>query len=198
MMRDGQSEMKGHPMEGLPFIGFDKIVDKGHQLTITNSVKRSTHNKMRLPVCIDDMASPGGTLKRYLLKVSPGQQRFYCRKASVSQRKLYTRQGFPNAQMSYSQPIGVNKIAKMMKAGCYTVGLKVTGHGLRWISTTTLVNDSAVNIEESLVFAQHTSVAAQRPYIMCDAQSEMKQFRAQGLVSNVAKNDDSNVDDNAE
>ena len=93
-----------------------------------------------------------------------------------------------------------------MKAGCNTVGLEVTGHGLRRISITTLVNDPAVNIEESLAFARHTSVAAQCPYMMRDAQSEMNQFRAQGLVSNgaqglvsnVAKNDDSNVDDNAE
>ena len=92
-----------------------------------------------------------------------------------------------------------------MKTGCKTVGLEVTGHGLRRISITTLVNDSAVNIEESLAFARHTSVAAQRPYMMRDAQSEMNRFRAQGLVSNGAqglesnaKNDDSNVDDNAE
>ena len=85
-----------------------------------------------------------------------------------------------------------------MKTGCKTVGLEVTGHGLRRISITTLVNDPAVNIEESLAFARHTSVAAQRPYMMRDAQSEMNRFRAQGLVSNVAKNDDSNVDDNAE
>ena len=91
-----------------------------------------------------------------------------------------------------------------MKTGCKTVGLEGTGHGLRRISITTLVNDPAVNIEESLAFAQHNSAAAQRPYMMRD--SEMNRFRAQGLVSNgaqglvsnVAKNDDSNVDDNAE
>ena len=65
--------------------------------------------------------------------------------------------------MSYLQPIGVNKLAKMMKTGCKTVGLEVTGHGLRRISITTLVNDPAVNIEESLAFARHSSVAAQRP-----------------------------------
>jgi hypothetical protein len=80
---------KGQPLAGLPFIEFDKILDKGHQLTITNPIKRSTHNKMRLPVCINDMACPGGTLKQYLAKVSLGQQRFYCHKASVAQNKLY-------------------------------------------------------------------------------------------------------------
>jgi len=75
---EGEFE-KDHPLAGLPFVGFDKIVDKGHRLTINNPSKRSTHFKMRLPVRIDDMACPGGTLKRYLAKVSPGQQRFYCR-----------------------------------------------------------------------------------------------------------------------
>ena len=71
----------------------------------------------------------------------------------MSQRKLYTKQVFPNAQMLHLQQIGVNKIAKMMKTGCKTVGLEVTGHRLRQTSITNLVNDPAVNIEESLAFA---------------------------------------------
>ena len=69
----------------------------------------------------------------------------------------------------FSQQIGINKIAIMMKNGCKRVGLEITGHGVRWISITTLVNDSAVNMEESLAFARHTSVDAQRPYMMRDA-----------------------------
>jgi len=85
--------------------------------------------------------------------------------------------------MSHNQQIGVNKISKMMKDGCKKVGLTITGHGLRRISITTLVNDPAVNIEESIAFARHTSVAAQRPYMMRDAKSEMNRFKAQGLVS---------------
>ena len=85
----------------------------------------------------------------------------------------------------FSQRIGINKIAIMMKNGCKRVGLEITGHGLRWISITTLINDSAVNIEESLAFVRHTSVAAQQPYVMSDAQLEMNQFKAHGLVSNV-------------
>jgi hypothetical protein len=64
---EGEFE-KGHPLVGLPFIGFDKIADKGHQLTITNPIKRSTHFKIRLPVCINDMACPSGILKQYLAK----------------------------------------------------------------------------------------------------------------------------------
>jgi hypothetical protein len=62
--------------------------------------------------------------------------------------------------MSHNQQIGVNKIAKMMKDGCKRVGLEITGNGLRCISITTLVNDPVVNIEDSLAFAWHTSVAA--------------------------------------
>ena len=59
--------------------------------------------------------------------------------------------------------------------------MEITGHGLRQISITTLVNDSAVNMEESIAFDRHTFVAAQRPYMMRDAQSEMNRFKAQGL-----------------
>ena len=74
-----------------------------------------------------------------------------------------------------------------MKNGCKRVGLEITGHGLCRISITTLVNDSAVNMEESLAFARHTSVAAQRPYMMRDTQSEISRFR---LVSNVLEGGD--------
>jgi hypothetical protein len=92
--------------------------------------------------------------------------------------------------MSHNQQIGVNKIAKMMKDDCKRVGLAITGHRLRQINITTLVNDPAVNIKESLAFARHTPVATQRPYMMRDARSEMNQFKAQGLVSDALEGGD--------
>ena len=90
-----------------------------------------------------------------------------------------------SAQVSSEQPTIVAKDNGKNKKHVSVSSLEITGHGLRQISITTLVNDSAVNIEESLAFARHTSVAAQRPYMIRDAQSEMNRFKAQGLVSNL-------------
>jgi hypothetical protein len=182
----------GHELEGLPWIGFNNMLDKATKLSLTNPIMRQTANCMRLPVDIDDQSSPGGSIKRYTTKLHPLQERFYCRKATAAQKSNYVRQGQDSAEMSFKQPIGVNTINAMMKDACKMVGVEVTGHGLRRISITTVVNDPSVNTEEALAFARHGSVAAQRTYMMHDNKSEMNRFRAQGLVPK--KKDDGDDD----
>ena len=181
MIKDGVFE-SGHLLEGKPYIEVDNMIDKLHKLGLNRTVKRKTNNLMRMPVDIDDMASPGGTLKRYTRKISPGQKRFYCRKVGHAQKKLFLTQGFPNAEMSFNQPIGVNKVGVMVKEACETLGLRITGQGLRRIGITTVTNDPGVNVEECLAFARHGSVAAQRPYVVRDGTSEVNRFKAQGLL----------------
>ena len=75
-----------HELAGMPFIGIDNFEDKAHKLTVHNNVKRKTNNMMRLPVEMDNLLSPGGTLKRYMDKMSPSQRRVYRRAASKKQR----------------------------------------------------------------------------------------------------------------
>ena len=54
-------------------------------------------------------------------------------------------------------------------------------HGFRRLFVTTLANDPGVSVEESLVSARHSSVAAQRTYMMRDGVSETFKFNALGI-----------------
>ena len=59
-------------------------------------------------------------------------------------------------------------------------------YGILCSDVTSLVNDAGVNTEEALRSARHKSVAAQRPYMMRNQNSEMAKFsehwEALGLV----------------
>ena len=59
--------------------------------------------------------------------------------------------------------------------------LGVTGHALRRLFITTLANDPNVSIEESMLASRHSSVAAQRMYVLANRVSEAARFRALGL-----------------
>ena len=62
-----------------------------------------------------------------------------------------------------------------------SVRLRPTGHALRRLFVSTLVNDPAVSAEEALLASRHSSVAAQRPYMTLDQKSEANRFKALGL-----------------
>ena len=57
----------------------------------------------------------------------------------------------------------------------------VTGHALRRLFITTLANDPHVSIEEAILASRHSSVAAQRTYVLASGVSEAARFRALGL-----------------
>ena len=146
---------------------------------------------MRLPVGdMDDMSDPGATIMRYLKKKSPGQVRFYCKEASFNQRRLFFGQGYPHAAMSPNQPLGINIMAKLIKRGCAKTGMNISGHGLRHIFVSTLVNDPGVSVEESLAASCHASMSAQRPYMMRNHHSEAAKFNALGLFSHDSDEND--------
>ena len=150
---------------------------------MNNVHTRSTNHTMRIPIIIDadDMKDPGGTLKRYTDKRSPGQSRFYCKPATSKMKCEFMQQGFRSAAMSPNQQIGENTIATMLKTADVRVGHDITGHGNRCIFVSTLVNDPGVSIEESLASARHSSVSAQRAYVVRDGRSEAAKFNALGL-----------------
>ena len=70
-----------------------------------------------------------------------------------------------------------------MKVLLKKLGVNTTGHGARRISITTIVNDPSVNLNESLAFARHNSISAQRNYVMRDNQSEYARFLSLGSVN---------------
>ena len=72
----------GHKWAGYTWYGIDFIIDKSNHLSIYKPYVRSIDDTlMKLPVMGNDPTStdPGGTLQRFLAKLSPGQTRLYCK-----------------------------------------------------------------------------------------------------------------------
>ena len=76
----------------------------------------------------------------------------------------------------------MNTIAAMLKEALKKLGLDASGHALRRLFVSTLVNDPCVSAEEALLASRHSSVAAQRPYMALDQRSESNRFKALGMV----------------
>ena len=90
--------------------------------------------------------------------------------------------GHPDAVFSANQPVGENTIRRVLTDALVLVGHPgAKGHALRRLFITTLANDPRVSIQESMNAARHSSVAALRPYIRVDGESEKAKFLASGL-----------------
>ena len=81
---------------------------------------------------------------------------------------------------SNNRPIGKSYIAKYMKEACKHVGLNCTGHGLRGVSISTVVNKMGATAE-TLAHSRHQTVSGQRNYHRKNSQSEMAKFDALGV-----------------
>lgn len=118
-------------------------------------------------------------IARYLKKISPLQERFYCREASEQQKSLMAAKGFPNAQMAPKQRIGENYIADMIAEAARRSGLgNLKGQGLRRIMITTITNTEGISEKERLHSARHASVAAGITYQTRNTKSESAKFGA--------------------
>ena len=90
--------------------------------------------------------------------------------------------GHLNIVFPAKQPIGANSICKMLKQVLVLIGQPgAKSHVLSYLFITTLANDPRVSIQESMNAACHSSVAALRPYIRVDGESEKAKFLALGL-----------------
>ena len=143
----------------------------------------------RQPKWTDDKTSLcyAGILERYLKKLSPGQTRLFCYEASAEQKANYYAIGWPKAEMSPCQPIGVNKIGLMFKEGAQLLGIHdpftFSGHALRRYFLSKLYNSSEVSSVEAMCAGRHNSVAAGTTYVQRNTQSEAGRFRALGAPS---------------
>lgn len=179
----GQFEI-GHSLQGLSFIGYDKLQDKSHKLSVTNSWVRDTKNSMRLPIFPDNPNSPGTIMWEFITtRLSPAQERLICKPATSAQRCHFIDKGFLTSWYSPNEPIGKNTIAKMFKEIGETLGLpdNFSGHALRRECISTMVNKH-VPLTETMATARHSSVAAHASYIKRTGESEMIKFQAFGLA----------------
>lgn len=171
----------GSDFYGYNYIGITDLTDKSHKIDPINDIARNTKNMMRLPIIdMDDLDDPGSILKRYVDKMHPTQTRLYCKAATKTQKENFALLG-ETLHMSPNQPIGVNKVAKMIKEAGEKTGLYTTGHGFRRLFITTLVNAPGVSTEEVLGSARHRSVAASRRYQNRNHTSESNKFAALGI-----------------
>ena len=166
-----------HEWGGEEYWGLQNMADKTHRLSTTNTTLRM-EVQPRIPV----KSIPGRIITNFMSKLSPIQDRIYCKAASPNQRKHFATLGYPDSSFSPNQPIGVNGISKMMKAALLKLGHpESTGHGFRRLFITTLANDPGVSVVEAMKSSRHSSVAAQLPYISRDATSETAKFAALGI-----------------
>ena len=125
-----------------------------------------------------------GILKRYMLKISPGQERLFCKPATEKQIESFVTNGFYNAQMSPMQPLGITMIRDLFKMGAEMLGItnptQFGGHALRSYFCTQLYNSPEVSCKEAMGAARHSSVSASITYIQRNNASEAGRMRALG------------------
>ena len=158
--------------------------DKTRSITVTNSYARDTQQVLRFPIDMNCMKSFGGTIARFMEKLSPGQTRMYCQVASPSYREQMALKGHPKASFYPTKQLGRKSITKYFKRGAKILGLpeNFCPHSLRSACITQLVNDQSVSIAETMAVARHTSVSASKTYQRVDGVSEGNRLRALGLL----------------
>ena len=172
-------------LRGTRYVSISSILaDKTHSLSITNSYVRDMENQLRFPINPADPACFGASLERLYLKRGPGQLRLYCKEASPSYKKKMALEGYPDAQMYPTKPLGRSAIGKLFSEGRVKLKLPDTfrPHSLRGACITKLVNDPSVSLAETMAVARHTSVSASKTYQRVDGISEGNRLRALGLL----------------
>lgn len=178
----------GHPFEGHSYYGIQNLIDKTHHLSLNNCYTRCSGDSagfIRIPVMDEnDQKDPGGSIHRYIEKLSPGQMRMYCYEATRLE-KMKWQHLYPKACYSPNRPLGENAIATKLKVAAKKLGVgDVSGHAFRRLLGTTLNNAEGVNVSETLKTMRHKSVAATRTYVVRDKTSETNKFNAYGFVPN--------------
>ena len=175
---------KGHRFENIEWYGLDFLLDKSHRLGTNKPYVRTIEETlMKLPVMNNDPKSsdPGGCIKRFLSKLSPGQTRIYCKVVPERQRKHH------NGNLFYpNNCLGKEKILSSFRRGAAIMGLsnpkQFMPHTLRHMLGTHLANDPNVSLKECLSTMRHSSAAANLNYQANNTKSEENRLIALGFV----------------
>ena len=97
----------GYPLAGKDYFGIQNMADKTNKLSSTNTIPKK-NKAARIPVD----SKPGRCIKRFLLKLSPGQDRLYCQEATANQKICFANQGSPNSVFSPNKSLGAGTIRK--------------------------------------------------------------------------------------
>ena len=172
---------RGHELEGHMWVRATHLNDKSTKLSFTKGRMRDTKRDMRLPVDPTNLSCPGGTIFRYAQALAPGGDRFYTYPVTLTDKKSYEMMQLGReVRYSSDRPLGKGTIGKYIKAACEQVNLDCTGHGLRAVGVSTVVNTMG-STAETLAFSRHSSVSGQKPYHRKNNKSEMQKFNALGV-----------------
>ena len=169
--------------------------DKTNKLSVHQSHVVDTSDLFKIPVDHSDPDSFGASVVRFLGKLSPGQDRMYCKIADPVHRATLTKQGFPNALFMAHRHCGEKAVRALFKEGAKMLGLSADfrPHSLRGACITKLVNSPDVSLAETMAVARHSSVSASRQYQRVDSVSEANRFKALGLLGQSTPKDVADV-----
>ena len=137
---------------------------------------------MKVPVMSNDPNTycPGGCIKRYLFKLSPGQLRVYCKLIPLKYRKRCDNKFF-----YAEQPCGKEKINEMFKRGAKIMGMcdfsDFKPHTLRKLLNNQLNNDPNVSLKECMAAMRQTTPSINVVYQERNQKSEENRFIAMGI-----------------
>ena len=81
------------------------------------------YSTLRFPTDCRDPRNVGAALERLILKMSPGQNKIYCKAATDACLEALCQQGNFDAQMYPTVVLGGKKICSLFKAGGKKLGL---------------------------------------------------------------------------
>ena len=178
--------LPGHPWEGKTYYGFGGFEHKTHKLSLKHSFIPDDDEHMRVPYIPDDPENLGGAIHRLIPKFTRGQSRFYCKLFTPNQKKRYVSDGGDKKhEFQPNTHLGKTMIAKLFKKGAAILGLEDPDqfypHSLRAMFITSLANDPAMNQQEIMASARHSSFTSSASYMVSDGQSETCKFNALGM-----------------
>ena len=175
-----------HPFAGYEYIGISDIQDKNIKLSVNQDHVRDMKDHMRTPIMDNDPTSAdfGGSFKRFLNKLAPGQTRLYCKVIPENCRHEDPSTG--RTEVFYGNcPLGKEYVNKLFKDGAAILGLanasSFAPHSLRAYFVTKLSTGDGVNQEERMASSRHNSVAASAIYQERNSVSESNKFAALGI-----------------
>ena len=173
----------GHKWAGCQWFGIDFLIDKSNKLSIHKPYVRSIDDTMmKVPVMGNDPKStdPGGCIKRFLEKLSRGQDRLYCKVVPPSYRKRGEERLFYG-----HQPMGKDSIKILFKKGAKMMGLSCADdfapHSLRHLFGNQLACNPSVSLKECMLSLRHSSASASMNYQERNVTSEENRLEALGF-----------------
>ena len=103
-------------LAGCHWIAIDTLPrDKTSKITVNNSYASNMSNLMCFHIIDSDPNNFGGALDRLVNKMSPGQERVYCKPASDSYRLGLAERGYPDAEFHPTVVLGEKKLLQCSK-----------------------------------------------------------------------------------